>query len=139
MHRDQHDDSRSAGNEAPYERLDVYQKAYQVALQIHRETLKFPKIEQFELASQLRRSSKSIVVNIVEGMGRQSTPREVERYIRVAMGSCDESRIWLKFAKDLEYLSGERQERFNEQLVEIGRMLRGIINRYREKPGGGKG
>ena len=139
MQPDPREDSRGASNEAPYERLDVYQKAYQVALQIHRDTLKFPQIEQFELASQLRRSSKSIAVNIVEGMGRQSTPQEVERYIRVAMGSCDESRIWLKFAKDLEYLSVERQEQFNEQLIEVGRMLRGIINRYREKPRRGKG
>ena len=139
MQPDPRNDVRGASNEAPYERLDVYQKAYQVALQIHRETLKFPKIEQFELASQLRRSSKSIAVNIVEGMGRQSTPQEVERYIRVAMVSCDESRIWLKFAKDLDYLSGERQEQFNEQLIEVGRMLRGIINRYREKPRSAKG
>jgi four helix bundle protein len=117
-------------HEAPYERLDVYRKAYQVALRIHRVTLEFPQIEQFELASQLRRSSKSIAINIVEGMGRQSTPREVERYIRVAMGSCDESRIWLNFAKDLEYMSTPVHTDFTQQLVEIGRMLRGIINRY---------
>ena len=134
MHRGQNEDTRSASHEAPYERLDVYRKAYQIALQIHRETLKFPKIEQFELASQLRRSSKSIAVNIVEGMGRQSTPQEVERYIRVAMGSCDESRIWLNFAKDLDYLSIDDHKLFNEQLIEVGKMLRGIINRYREQP-----
>ncbi len=47
----------------PYERLDVYQKSYQFALEVHRMSLQFPKLEQYELASQLRRSSKSIPGN----------------------------------------------------------------------------
>ena len=57
----------------PYHRLNVYQKSYQLALEIHRLTLTFPKIEQYELASQIRRSSKSIPVTIAEGMGKQES------------------------------------------------------------------
>ena len=120
-------------HEAPYERLEVYQKAYAVALEVHRETLRFPRIEQFELASQLRRAAKSIVVNIVEGMGRQSSPAEVQRYIRMAMGSCDESRIWLKFARDLGYLGDPVHRELADRYVEIGRMLRGLIHRYQSE------
>ena len=48
----------------PYHRLKVYQKSYELALELHKITLRFPKIEQYELASQLRRSSKSIPANI---------------------------------------------------------------------------
>jgi four helix bundle protein len=116
--------------EAPYHRLEVYKKAYQAALVVHRTTLGFPRIEQFELASQLRRASKSIVVNLVEGMGRQSSPAEVRRFVQMAMGSCDESRIWLDFAKDLAYLSEQEHQQLSSQFVEVGKMLRGVLNRY---------
>ena len=117
-------------SEAPYRSLEVYKKAYQLALEIHRLTLGFPKLEQFELASQLRRSSKSIVVNLVEGMGRQDHPAEVQRFVRIAIGSGDESRIWLDFAKDLKYLNDEDHQGLSSRLGEVGRMLRGVLNRY---------
>ena len=114
----------------PYHRLSVYKKSYKLALELHKLTLKFPKIEQYELARQLRRSSKSIPANIAEGMGKQTSKADVKRFIEMAMGSCDESRVWLEFAKDLGYLSKKDQDHFNERYKEVGRMLRGVINRY---------
>ena len=114
----------------PYHRLDVYQKAYQVALEVHRFSLAFPKIEQYGLAQQLRGSSKSIAANIAEGMGKQESPADVKRFIRIAIGSCDETRVWLEFARDLGYLDAEQQKVLEERYQEIGRMLRGVIKRY---------
>ncbi len=114
----------------PYERLDVYQKSYQAALDIHRVTLNFPKIEQFELANQLRRSSKSIPANIAEGMGKQDTAADVRRFIKIALGSCDETRVWLRFSKDLGYLDQDTHLQFEARYQEIGRMLQGVIKRY---------
>ena len=40
-----------------FEELDVFQRAYKVSLEIHRFTLTMPQIEQFDLASQIRRAS----------------------------------------------------------------------------------
>ena len=114
----------------PYHRLDVYQKAYQLALEVHRMSVEFPQLEQYGLAQQLRGSSKSIPVNIAEGMGKQESPAEVKRFMRVAIGSCDESRVWLEFARDLGYLQPERQAALEARYQEIGRMLRGVIKRY---------
>ena len=51
--------------------LDVYQKAYQLSLDIHKATLGFPKLEQFALADQMRRASKSICANLAEGFAKQ--------------------------------------------------------------------
>ena len=118
----------------PYHKLSVYQKSYQLALEIHKLTLGFPKIEQLELASQLRRATRSIVANLVEGMGRQDSPREVQRFVRMSMGSCDESRVWLEFARDLGYITNEAQFELEKRYNEIGKMLRGIINRYDDVP-----
>ncbi len=117
----------------PYHRLDVYQKAYQLALEVHRCSLAFPRVEQFELASQLRRSSKSIAVNIAEGMGKQDTPADVRRFIKIAVGSCDETRVWLQFGRDLGYLEASVYRVFDERYQEIGRMLQGLIRRYEGK------
>ena len=114
----------------PYHRLDVYQKAYQLALEVHRVSLGFPNVEQYGLAQQLRASSKSIAANIAEGMGKQESPADVKRFIRMAIGSCDESRVWLEFAKDLSYLDEADQQRFDARYQEIGRMLQGVVKRY---------
>ena len=114
----------------PYHRLDVYQKAYRLALDVHRFSLDFPKVEQYGLAQQVRASSKSIPVNIAEGMGKQESPADVKRFIRIAIGSCDETRVWLEFARDLGYLKPEQHAALEERYQEIGRMLRGVIKRY---------
>ena len=114
----------------PYHRLDVYQKAYKAALDVHRISLKFPQMERYELASQLRRSTKSIAANIAEGMGKQSSKAEVKRFIYMAIGSCDETRVWLEFARDLGYITADEHSPFDLMYQEIGRMLRGVIKRY---------
>ena len=114
----------------PYHRLDVFKKAYELALEMHRVSSRFPKSEQYELAQQLRKSTKSIPVNIAEGMGKQESDADVRRFIRIAIGSCDESRVWLEFARDLGYISGAEQLEYDRKYQEVGRMLQGIIKRY---------
>src|SRR5437764_7441219 len=54
-----------------FEDLDVFRRAYRVSLEVHRRSLEFPRIEQWALADQIRRASKSICANLVEGFGRQ--------------------------------------------------------------------
>ena len=114
----------------PYHRLDVYQKAYQLALEVHRLSLDFPKIEQYGLAQQLRGSSKSIPANVAEGMGKQGSAADVRRFVRMAIGSCDETRVWLEFARDLGYLEPQVQDQLEKRYQEVGRMLQGVIRRY---------
>ena len=54
-----------------FEDLDVFRRAYALSLEVHRASLGFPRIEQFALADQIRRASKSICANIAEGFGKQ--------------------------------------------------------------------
>ena len=114
----------------PYHRLEVYQKAYRLALEVHKITLRFPQREQYELAQQLRKSSKSIPANIAEGMGKQESSADVRRFVRIAIGSSDESRVWLEFSKDLGYILEEEYKTYDERYREVGRMLRGVMKRY---------
>ena len=101
----------------------AYQKAYDLSLEIHRITLGFPKIEQFELASQLRRATKSICANIAEGDGKGGSAVEFKRYLRIALGSSSEVRVHLKYCKDLGYLTEDNYSKFDQEYVLIAKML----------------
>ncbi|QGZ96296.1 four helix bundle protein [Terricaulis silvestris] len=106
----------------------VFQKAYAAALEIHRIAQTFPKHEQYELASQLRRSSKSICANLAEGRARQQgSTAEFRRFALIALGSTDESALWCRFAKDLGYLTEDQFQKLSGQYVEIAKMLNGLI------------
>jgi four helix bundle protein len=115
--------------------LAVFTKAYAVALDAHRLAMTFPKHEQYELASQLRRSSKSICANLAEGRGRQQGSKaEFKRFVLIALGSADESRLWCHFAKDLGYLSEEQFSDLDARFGEVARMLNGLIATLRSDP-----
>lgn len=108
--------------------MAVFRKAYAAALEVHNLCLKFPKHEQYELASQLRRSSKGICANLAEGRGRQQgSTAEFRRSALIALGSTDETLLWRRFARDLGYLDEEVFERLNATYGEIARMLNGLI------------
>ena len=77
-----------------FEDLQVYQRAYEISLEVHRASLKLPRVEQFALADQMRRASKSICANIAEGFGRQrNSSAEFRRFLTIAFGSCEEMQV----------------------------------------------
>ena len=111
--------------------LDVYRRAYAVSLEIHRASLRFPKIEQAVLADQVRRASKSICANIAEGFGRQRQSRaEYKRFLIMAIGSADEMQVWIRYARDLGYVEVETGERWAEEYRSIARMLQGLYTAW---------
>ena len=69
-----------------YKDLKVWQKAYELCLEIYRITAKFPKEERYGLTSQIRRSAVSIPSNIAEGYGSKTTMDYI-RIIYISYGS----------------------------------------------------
>ena len=113
------------------EDLVVFRRAYALSLEVHRATLEFPKIEQYALANQLRRSTKSICANITEGFGKQRlSAAEYRRYLMMAIGSSDESQLWLSYCADLAYVDRDKCQRWIAEYSEISRMLQGIVTRW---------
>ena len=111
-----------------FEQLEVFQRAYKLSLEIHRASLKFPKVEQYGLAEQMRRASKSICANVAEGFGRQSQSKvEFQRFLRMAVGSADELRVWMRYCLDLGYIKEEIWHRWRDESEEIAKMLQGLI------------
>jgi four helix bundle protein len=99
--------------------LDVYKKAFDVSLQMHKLSLTLPSIEQYALANQMRRASKSICANIAEGFGKQSSSKnEFRRFLSMAQGSCQEMKVWLEYCLALHYI---QQSEYDEYcLSELG-------------------
>jgi four helix bundle protein len=81
----------SIGGEMNYKDLEVWQIARELSIEIHKMTLSLPKFEMYEEGSQIRRSSKSIRSNIVEGYGRRRYKNEFIKYIVYAIASTDET------------------------------------------------
>ncbi|HUV77965.1 MAG TPA: four helix bundle protein [Desulfobacterales bacterium] len=61
-----------------YKDLKVWQKPYELCLEIYRITAKFPREERYGLTSQTRRSVVSIPSNIAEGYGRKTSQKSKE-------------------------------------------------------------
>jgi len=89
-----------------YKELKVWQKSYQLCLEMHKVTKTFPKNEGFGLTSQMRRATQSIPSNIAEGYGRKTTP-EYLRFLYIAYGSMCELETQMLLSGDLGYLNKE--------------------------------
>jgi four helix bundle protein len=74
-----------------YKDLEVWQIARELSREIHKMTLTLPKFKMYEEGSQIRRSSKSIRSNIVEGYGRRRYKNEFVKFIVYAIASADET------------------------------------------------
>ena len=110
--------------------LKVWEKAHQLTLDIYRVTGNFPRREQYGLTNQLRRSSSSITANLAEGCTRGSDA-DFGRFVQIAMGSAGETEYHLLLCHDLEFLEDKGYEQLHTQIIEVKRMLSGLLNRLR--------
>ena len=119
-----------------FENLKVWQKAHELMLFIHREVVPLlPKEEKWDLADQIRRSSKSAGANIAEGYGRFYYKDRV-RFCYNARGSLTETENHLIDARHLEYIPSQIYQKGRDQAGEAQRLLNGYIDYLkREKPG----
>ena len=97
-------------------------------MEIFEITKSFPKEEIYSLTDQIRRSSKSVCVNIGEGYRKRKYPKHFSSKMTDADGECTETQIWLDFSKDCKYISQEISDRLYKEYVEVGRMLGSMAN-----------
>jgi len=90
-----------------YKKLEIWQLAREVVLEIHKMSLNLPKFEMYEEGSQIRRSSKSVKSNLVEGYGRRNYKNEYIRFITFALASNDETIDHLETLYETDSLTDE--------------------------------
>jgi four helix bundle protein len=110
--------------------LKVYQLAYKLAMEIFEITKKFPKEETYSLTDQIRRSSRSVAINIREGFAKKRYENVFIRQLNDAFGSSEETRGWLDFSVDCKYISRKEYEMLDSQYDEANAMLYSLLNRW---------
>ena len=115
-----------------FKELKVWQKAYQLCLDVYHLSKNFPTEEKFGLTSQIRRAAVSIPSNISEGYGRRTTPDYI-RSLYIAYGSNCELETQTLLSGDLDYIENEKQKLLLEKISEVERMLKALIKSLENK------
>ena len=112
--------------------LKVWEKAYQLCLEIYKVSSSFPGDEKFGLTSQMRRAAISIPSNIAEGYGRKTIPDYV-RSLYIAYGSNCELETQTLLSADLQYLNKNIKKSLLDKIHEVERMLMALIKSLEKK------
>ncbi len=107
-----------------YKNLQICVLAKEVVNEIHKMSLNLPKFETYEVGSQIRRSSKSVKSNIVEGYGRRDYKNEYIRFITFALASNDETINHLETLFETGSLPDkETYNEIREKLEKLGKKI----------------
>jgi four helix bundle protein len=109
--------------------LIVYQKAFETSSTIFKLSRRFPREEMFALTDQIRRSSRSIGAQISEAWAKRKYKKAFLSKLTDADGEQLETQHWVGVAVDCGYLTSEEMNSLITSLEEIGRMLRGMIEK----------
>ena len=116
-----------------YEDLEVYRESYNLVLKMYEITRKYPAEEKYNLISQLRRSSMSIVLNIVEGYGRKDSAKEFQHFLRNAIGSSNETRVLIKISRDLGYIEEAEYKKLEEKYEMLSKKVYRLKESWKDK------
>jgi len=112
-----------------YRDLEIYKLAKKLAVEIHKMSLTLPKFELYEEGSQIRRLSKCIGSNIVEGYARRNYKSDFLRYIVIAWGECDETLYHLDMLYETESLTDKKQyDYFRTEYQKLSKMINGFYS-----------
>src|SRR5258708_37311629 len=107
--------------------LDVYKKAYELAMKVFEVSKGFPSEERFALTGQVRRSSRSVCLNLREAWAK----RRYEAHFVSKLTDCDgensETDSSLDFARDCGYITCQQHVELASFCQEIGKMLGSML------------
>ena len=110
-----------------YKDLEIYKLSYDLAIKIHKMSLKLPKHEMYEEGSQIRRSSIGVTSCIVEGYGRKNYKADFIKFLIYAHASCDETILHLNFIKDTHQLNEKEIQCFLDDYDKLGSKINKFI------------
>ena len=116
-----------------YKNLEIWQIARELVIEIHKMTLEdLSKFEMHEVGSQIRRSSKSVKSNIVEGYGRKNYQKDYVRFMTYSISSNDETIDHLESLWETNSLKNEKlYNDLHEKLVLLGKKINRFIQSFK--------
>ncbi|HEY6071713.1 MAG TPA: four helix bundle protein [Chthoniobacterales bacterium] len=109
--------------------LNVYKLGYELAMEIFETTKSFPAEEKFVLTSQIRRSSRSVCLNLREAWAKRRYEPHFVSKLTDCDGEANETDSSLDFARDCGYISGEKHRQLVTKCTEVRRMLGGMMKK----------
>lgn len=103
--------------------LSVYVEAFRLAMEIFQRSKEFPKEEKYSLTDQIRRSSRSVSINIAEGWAKRQYVAVFRRHLIDALGSLEETKGWLEYCKACEYVQEDYFVSMYKKYDELGGMI----------------
>ena len=116
-----------------YRNLLVWQKAHALAVSVKHVTDEV-KHDRTGAVAQARRSALSIPSNIAEGCNRASD-RDFAKFVQIAIASSSELEYQLEYSRDTGILKRAAAKTLLSTVVEVRRMLYGLLKRLRDRPG----
>jgi four helix bundle protein len=107
--------------------LIVYKKAFDLSMAIFHLSKKFPVEERYSLTDQVRRSSRSVCVNLAEGYRKRQYPAHFSSKASDADMENTETSVWLDFALACGYIDEDTFTPLKNTTIEIGRLLYDMI------------
>ncbi len=107
--------------------LEVYQTAYALAMKIFEASKNFPPEERWALTGQIRRSSRSVCLNLREAWAKRRYEAHFISKLTDCDGESNETDSSLDFAKDCNYITGEDHRELAELNRSVGRMLGSML------------
>lgn len=107
--------------------LVVYLKSYELAMRVFDVTKRFPREEQFALTSQIRRSSRSVCMNLREAWAKRRYAAHFISKLTDSDGENSETDTSLDFAKDCGLITPNEHTEMTSLCNEVGRMLGSML------------
>ncbi|QLE55774.1 four helix bundle protein [Nostoc sp. TCL26-01] len=109
-----------------FQELRVYQLAEKLADEIWQIVESWDMFAKNTIGTQMVRSADSIGANIAEGVGRGSY-QDNKRFVRMARGSLNETKHWLRRAYTRKLLTVEQIDKLKAMLQELGPQLNSYL------------
>jgi four helix bundle protein len=107
--------------------LIVYQKAFALARRVREISCRFPRSEDYALTSQIRRSSRSVCLNLREAWAKRRYRAHFISKLTDCDGENSETDSALDLALDGNYITSAEHQELVSLCAEIGRMLGSMI------------
>jgi four helix bundle protein len=111
-----------------FRKLLAYKKGFELAMEIFEISKSFPKEETYSLTDQIRRSSRSVCINITEGYRKRKYPKHFISKMSDADSENSETLGWLEFAFACNYINEETKTKLTNKNSEIGKLLNYMMN-----------
>ena len=106
--------------------LEVYQRAFDAAMEIFELTKQFPSDEKYSMVDQMRRSSRSVCANLAEGWRKRRYSAVFKNKVTDSMQEASETQCWLEFAHACQYMGSEVFGRMDSEYEQILGMLSSV-------------